>query len=267
MVTNNDVAIHPTAFVAEGAQLGKGVSVGAYSVIGASVVIGDNCKIFSHVVIDGHTTLGKGCEVFPFTTLGLAPQHLKYQGEPSRLTIGASNIIREHVSMHVGTALDNMETIIGDHGLFMAGSHVAHDCVIGDHASFANGTGIAGHVKLGDHVYLGGYSAVHPFVRIGSHVIVGGGSIIVDDIIPYGAVVGARAVLDGLNIIGLRRRGFTASQIADLRAAYKILFEDQTGVFADRLASLQASNQSDVVTTLITFIDEKGKRPLCHPER
>ena len=149
----------------------------------------------------------------------------------------------------------------------MAGSHVAHDCVVGDHASFANGTGIAGHVKLGDHVYLGGYSAVHPFVRIGSHVIVGGGSIIVDDIIPFGAVVGARAVLDGLNIIGLRRRGFTASQIADLRVAYKMLFEDQTGVFADRLASLQASNQSDVVSTLITFIDEKGKRPLCHPER
>jgi UDP-N-acetylglucosamine acyltransferase len=169
--------------------------------------------------------------------------------------------------MHGGTALDRMETTIGEHGLFMAGSHVAHDCVVGDHAILANGTGIAGHVSLGDHVYLGGYSAVHPFVRIGSHVIVGGGSIIVDDIIPFGAVVGARAMLDGLNIIGLRRRGFTAAQISALRAAYNTLFVVETGLFSERLESLKTADSEDVVDLLVKFIETKGKRPLCHPER
>jgi UDP-N-acetylglucosamine acyltransferase len=169
--------------------------------------------------------------------------------------------------MHGGTALDRMETTIGEYGLFMAGSHVAHDCVIGDHAILANGTGIAGHVLLGDHVYLGGYSAVHPFVRIGSHVIVGGGSIVVDDIIPFGAVVGARAMLDGLNIIGLRRCGFTAAQISALRAAYNTLFVVKTGLFSERLESLKMADSEDVVDLLVKFIETKGKRPLCHPER
>ena len=266
-MTDKDVTIHPTAIIAQGARLGAGVSVGAFTTIGENVEINDNTKILSHVVIDGHTKIGQHCEVFPFTTLGLAPQHSKYEGEPSRLVIGNHNIIREHVSMHGGTALDRMETTIGEHGLFMAGSHVAHDCVVGDHAILANGTGIAGHVSLGDHVYLGGYSAVHPFVRIGSHVIVGGGSIIVDDIIPFGAVVGARAMLDGLNIIGLRRRGFTAAQISALRAAYNTLFVVETGLFSERLESLKTADSEDVVDLLVKFIETKGKRPLCHPER
>ena len=266
MPASDECVIHPTAVIDAKAQLGKGVHVGAYSVIGADVMIGDNTKIASHVVISGPTEIGPDCDIHSFTILGDTPQHTKYAGEDTKLIIGARNIIREHVTMHRGTVLDEGVTQIGSDSFFMVGTHVAHDCVIGDHAILANGVGLAGHVKAGDHVYFGGYCAIHPFVKIGSQAIIGAKSTVVEDVIPYGAVVGEHASLQGLNVIGLKRRGFSKSEVQDLRKGYKILFEDAEGVFQTRLEDMRADPAtSKPMYDILDFITSERKRPLCHP--
>ncbi len=209
--------IHPTAFVDPKAEIGAGVEIGAFSVIGPQVTLHDNVKLWSHVVIEGITTIGEASEIYPFSVIGCAPPDRKYKGEPSRLVIGKDTIIREHVTMHTGTANDRMETTIGNGGLFMAGTHVAHDCVLGDNVIMANQSAIAGHVQLGNNVIIGGLAAVMQRVRIGDGAIIGFLSAVENDVIPYGLVHGERAFLDGINIIGLERSGVDKEHIAAIK--------------------------------------------------
>ena len=257
--------IHNTAIIEEGAKIGQNVHVGPFSWVGPDVEIGDDVSIDSHVVLKGHTKIGKGTRIFPHACLGCDPQSLKYKGEPSRLIIGENNTIREHVTMHPGTEDDNMETIIGNNGLFMAGSHVAHDCVVGDSVIFANNATLGGHVKVGDFAYLGGMSAIHPFVRIGHNAIVGGMSGVENDVIPYGSVFGDRASLEGLNIIGMRRRGYSREAIHGLRKAYRLLFA-QEGTLAERLGDVEeVFDDNNVISQIVEFMKVKSRRDLCLP--
>lgn len=258
------VDIHPTAIVHPKAQIGTHVSIGAFSMVNEGVILHDNVKIHPHVIIDSGTQIGEACEIFPFAVLGQPPQHLKYAGEASVLIIGARTIIREHVTMHRGTQIGIMKTVIGDDGLFMVGSHVAHDCVIGKNVIFGNNVAAGGHVEIGDYVYMGACSAVHQFVRIGDFAMIGGKATVLGDVIPFGAVSGERGCLSGLNHIGLKRRGFDRQTIANLRSAYKALFEGQ-GTFEDRLAALGERDQTTTVQKLCDFIKDSNERPLCHP--
>jgi len=257
--------IHPSAIVDPKAELGAGVEIGPYSVIGSHVRIGANSRVGSHVVIDGRTTIGPKATIFPFASIGHIPQDLKYKGEPSELVVGANNIIREHVTMNTGTSGGGMVTRVGDNCLFMVGAHVAHDCKIGDHVIMANNATLAGHVQIGEWAVLGGLCAVHQFARIGKHAMIGGMSGVEHDVIPYGSVVGNRARLAGLNIIGLKRRGFTRDQIHTLRTAYRLLFA-QEGTMAERLSDVEEIyHDNEVVMEIASFIRADSSRAICQP--
>ena len=259
--------IHQTAIISEKAVIGQNVRIGAYCVIGDKVNLADNVTLHSHVVIDGNTSVGENCEVFPFAALGLAPQHTRYDGEDSQLIIGKNNVMREYVTFHPGTAVGHMKTVIGDDNLFYVGSHIAHDCIVGNHVILANHVNVGGHVDIGDYAYFGGNSAVHPFIRIGSHSIIGGGTAVTADVIPFGLASGPRAALHGLNLVGLRRRGFSAAQISAVRGAYRQLFV-QDGLFADKLKQLKAEQGNDeMVSLLISFIEEGQDKNLCQPKK
>ena len=255
--------IHPTAIIDAAAQLGSGVTIGAYSVVGPHVTLGDGVKLHSHVVIDGYTTVGAGCEVWPFAVLGATPQHTRYDGEPSELHIGAKCVIREHVTMHPGTAIGAMQTIVGNNGLFFAGAHVAHDCVVGDHVIFANNAALGGHVEIGDHVMLGGFAAVQQWCRVGAHAMVGAHSLVDADVMPFTIAVGNRAALSGVNVIGLERRGFSPKIIAGLRDLFRNLIRGN-GLFATRLAAVQerfaGTAEYDAV---FEFINTAGRNGVC----
>lgn len=251
--------------VHRGAQLGRGVAVGAYSVIGEHTVLDDNVTVHSHVSIAGVTRIGAGTTIFPFASLGHPPQDQKYAGENSELHIGAGNVIREHVTMNTGTAGGGMVTRVGDNGLFMAGAHVAHDCQVGHHVILANHATLAGHVTVGDYAILGGLSAVQQFARIGQHAMIGGMSGVVDDVIPYGSALGNRAHLGGLNIIGLKRRGFSRDQIHGLRNAYRILFAAE-GTLQDRLETVAGQFGDHVEVMQIVDFIRTATRSICTPE-
>jgi UDP-N-acetylglucosamine acyltransferase len=260
------VSIHPFAIVDPAARLGAEVSIGPFCTIGPDVVLGDRVQLISHVVVGGHTTIGAGTVVYPFASLGLRPQDLKFKGEPSTLEIGANNQIREQVTMNPGTEGGGMVTRIGDNGLFMVGVHVAHDCRVGDSVVMANNATLAGHVTLGDYVIVGGLCAVHQFVRIGSFAIIGGMSGVEKDVIPFGLVKGERAWLSGLNMIGLERRGFGREDIRALRSAYRMLFAPE-GTLAERVEET-ASHYRDQqqVTQILEFIRAAVDRPICQPK-
>lgn len=234
--------IHPTAIVEEGAKIGNGVTVGPFCIVGKDVTIGDNTTLQSHVVIQGHTTMGAGNTVFPFASLGQVPQDLKYKGEPATLEIGDNNTIRESVTMNIGTEGGGSRTIIGNGNLFMALAHVGHDTIVGNDNVFANGATLAGHVEIGNNAVLGGLSAVHQFTRVGDHVMVGGMTAVEKDVIPFAVVSGGRGVLQGLNLRGLKRRGFERARISKIREYYSELFESREGTFEERLASLLAEH-------------------------
>ena len=255
--------IHPTAIIDAAAQLGSGVTIGAYSVVGPHVTLGDGVKLHSHVVIDGYTTVGAGCEVWSFAVLGATPQHTRYDGEPSELHIGANCVIREHVTMHPGTAIGAMQTIVGNNGLFFAGAHVAHDCVVGDHVIFANNAALGGHVEIGDHVMLGGFAAVQQWCRVGAHAMVGAHSLVDADVMPFIIAAGNRAALSGVNVIGLERRGFSPEIIAGLRDLFRNLIRGN-GLFATRLAVVQerfaGTTEYDAV---FEFINTAGRNGVC----
>jgi len=258
--------IHPSSIVDPNAKLGSGVEIGPFCVIGPNVVLGEACKLHSHVVIEGQTKLGANCEVFPFASLGHIPQDMKYKGEKSRLEIGSDNIIREYVTMNPGTDGGGLVTRIGSHGLFMAQAHVAHDCQIGDHVILANGATLAGHCEVGDYAILGGLSAVHQFVRIGEHAFIGGMSGVENDVIPFGMVVGPRASLKGLNVIGIKRRGLNRSQLKQLREAYDLLFAGE-GTLAERTEKVeQAFANDESVNKIIEFIQADTSRSLSVPK-
>lgn len=255
--------IHPTAIVESGAQLADDVSVGPYTLIGPNVSIGPGCVIGSHCIIDGHTTIGADNTFYRFCSIGGQPQDKKYQGEPTALSIGDGNMIREYVTINTGTVQDVGTTRVGDQNWIMAYVHIAHDCQIGNHTIIANAVQLAGHIHVGDWAVLGGLSAVHQFVHIGAHVMVGGTSSIRQDIPPY--IIGAgdpfRPV--GINSEGLSRRGFADTTISALKQAYKILFRRQLGM-ETAVAQLRelAAEQPEAQSALMPLIDfiETSKR-------
>jgi UDP-N-acetylglucosamine acyltransferase len=258
--------IHPTAIIEPGAKLADGVRIGPYCHVGPEVQLGAGVELLSHVVIAGQTTMGAGCRVFPFASIGHQPQDLKYQGEHSRLTIGERNVIREYVTINPGTKGGGMETRIGNGCLLMATAHIAHDCRLGDHVIMANNASLAGHVVVGDYAFFGGLSAVHQFVRIGQHAMIGGVTGVERDVIPYGSVIGDRARLVGLNIIGLQRRGFSRDDIQALRAVYDMLFGTEQGTLAERAAAA-AERYPDIkaVRDIVDFVLADNSRGLCQP--
>jgi len=258
--------IHPTAIVEDGAVIGENVRIGPYSIVGPNVSLAEGVTLEAHVAVAGHTSVGAGTHIFPFASIGHKPQDLKFSGEVTRLEIGANNQIREHVTMNPGTEGGGGVTRIGDNGLFMVGSHVGHDCQLGNHAILANNATLAGHVELDDFVILGGLSAVRQWSRIGTGAIVGGMTGVEFDVIPYGSVIGDRARLAGLNLIGLKRKGVPREQIHALRAAYRALFEVEEGTLRARAEAL-ASDQADqpLVKTVTDFILEKEDRRFCTP--
>ncbi|HAD25488.1 MAG TPA: acyl-[acyl-carrier-protein]--UDP-N-acetylglucosamine O-acyltransferase [Alphaproteobacteria bacterium] len=257
--------IHPTALVAEGAKIGAGVKIGPYCSVGAEVELGDNVELVSHVVVEGRTTIGRGTRIFPFASIGHPPQDQKYSGEKSVLQIGEDNVIRENVTMNPGTSGGGMITRVGDRGLFMAGSHVAHDCVVGNNVILANNATLAGHVEAGDFAIFGGLSAVQQFVRIGAHAMIGGMSGVESDVIPYGSVLGNRAHLGGLNIIGLKRRNFSREQIHALRNAYRMLFAEE-GTLQERMEDVaELFKDHGEVMEIVTFI-RGATRSICTPK-
>ena len=212
-----DTQIHPSAIVEPGAELGQGARIGPFCHVGPQVRLGDGVELKSHVVVAGETEIGEGTVIFPFASIGQAPQDLKFGGERTRLVIGARNRIREYVTMNPGTAGGGGLTQIGDDGLFMSSSHVAHDCRIGNHVILVNSVAIAGHCVIGDEVIVGGLSGVHQFVRIGRGAMIGALSMVTADVLPHGLVSGPRGQLEGLNLIGLKRRGASRAEIAALR--------------------------------------------------
>ena len=255
--------IHPTAIIDSAAKLGSDVCVGAYSVIGPDVTIGDGVKLHSHVVIDGYTCVGAGCEVFPFAMLGGAPQHTRYDGERSELSIGKNCVIREHVTMHPGTAIDSMKTVVGNNGLFFAGAHVAHDCVVGNNVIFANNAALGGHVRIGDHVMLGGFAAVQQWCRVGNHAMIGAHSLVDADVIPFVIAAGNRAKLSGINVIGLERRGFSPEIIAGLCDLFRNLIRGG-GLFATRLAAAEERYSGiSEYDAVFEFISMAGRNGVC----
>jgi UDP-N-acetylglucosamine acyltransferase len=253
--------VHPTAVVHPDAQLHETVEVGPFAVIGPKVKIGAGTRVGPHAVIEGRTTLGARNRVFQFSSLGAAPQDLKYAGEDTELVIGDENQIREFTTLHIGTAGGGGVTRIGNRNLFMANSHVAHDCVVGNGCILANSAALGGHVLVEDHVIFSGLTAVHQFTRIGKHAFVAGGAMVVMDVPPYCMAQGDRAELVGLNTVGLERHGFSEAQIGRIKEAYKILFRSKLQM-AEALARLKAEfgGQSEI-DHLVGFI-EQSKRGL-----
>ena len=257
--------IDSTARVAAGARIGQDVAIGPYCVIGPDVVIGDGCKLESHVCVSGNTTIGAGTIVSPFAVLGGAPQSVHYRGGQTRLVIGANCIIRESVTISRGSEDGGGLTEVGDHGFFMAYSHIAHDCRVGRHVIFANSATLAGHCVVGDHVFIGGLTAVQQFGWIGSHAMVGGLTGVRTDVIPFAIASGDGPRLTGVNTIGMQRRNFSKEAIRTLRAAYRLLFFGK-GLLQERIAAVEAAHAGDpAVATLLEFVRAPRKRPLAQP--
>lgn len=257
--------IHPSAVVDPAAQIADTVRIGPFCVIGPDVVLDDAVELLSHVVVAGRTRIGARSRVFPFASIGHRPQDLKYKGEPSTLEIGTDAQIREHVTINPGTEGGGMITRVGNHCLLMASAHVAHDCQVGDHVIMANNATLAGHVTVGEYAFLGGLSAVHQFVRIGRHAMIGGMTGVEADVIPFGMVIGNRAYLNGLNIVGLKRRGFSRDDIHTLRNAYRLLFAPE-GTLQERLSDVEEQfHANPVVMEIIAFIRSDTSRSLSTP--
>ena len=264
-VASRETVVHPGAIVEDGAKIGQGVRIGPFCHVGPEVELGDGVELLSHVVVAGRTRIGARTRVFPFASLGHAPQDLKYRGERSELTIGADCMIREGVTMNPGTEGGGLLTSVGDHCAFLANSHVGHDTRVGHHCVFSNNVMLAGHVSVGDYVIFGGGAAAIQFSRIGSHAFVGGLTGLENDLIPYGLAMGNRAHLAGLNLIGLKRRGFTREAIHDLRRAYRLLFAEE-GTLKERLDDVADEfAHHEQVHEIIDFIRAGGDRAICTP--
>jgi UDP-N-acetylglucosamine acyltransferase len=256
--------IHPTAVVAKGATLGANVSIGPYCIVGENVSLADGVQLLSHVVVGGYTEIGEETEIFPFASIGLRPQDKKFKGEKSRLVIGKRNVIREHVTMNPGTEGGGMLTQVGDDGLFLTASHVAHDCIVGNGVILSNNATLAGHVTVGDYVIIGGLAAVHQFVRIGAHSFVGGMCGVTKDLIPYGMVMGEPSELSGLNLVGLKRRNLDRESISALRAHYKQIFYGD-GTLSERVSALSKTKLSPEGQMMIDFMLGDSSRSFCVP--
>ena len=247
---------HPTAIIASDAQIGEGVEIGPYCVIGGGVKLGAGCRLLSHVVISGDTEIGRESEIYPFVSIGEAPQDLKYEGEASRVVIGARATIRENVTIHRGTKDGIMETRIGDDCLLMACAHVAHDCVVGDHVILANAALLGGHCKLGSYAFIGGAALCQQFVHIGSHAFISGGCGVTGHVPPFAMTFGMPALFTGVNVVGLKRRDFKHEEIHAIRKAYQVYYESE-GAAGKRLEQLeQIANQvsGECVSEIVGFI-------------
>ena len=259
--------IHATAIVDAKARMAKDVEIGPFCIVGPGARLGAGVRLASHVMIEGLTDIGEECVVHPYACLGGSPQDLGHKGEATRLEIGRRNIIREQVTMHCGTAMGRGVTAVGSDGFFMVGVHIGHDCVVGDKVIMANNATLGGHVVVGDHVIMGGLSAVHQNTRIGRHAFVGGMAGVNHDVIPFGNVWGNHAHLEGLNLVGLKRRGFSRETINTLRAAYRILFAEE-GTFQERLDDTEAAYaRSPEVMEIVDFVRADADRPLTTPRR
>ena len=256
--------IHKTAIVDPKAKISTNVNIGPYSIIGPNVEIGEDTYINSHVSIAGYTKIGKKNKIYPFASIGNNPQDLKYKGEKSALEIGNGNTIREYVSINPGTEGGAGLTKIGNNCLFMVSSHVAHDCVIGDNVVAVNNVAIGGHVQIDDNAIIGGNSAIHQYIRIGKFAMIGGICAVIRDVIPYGLVHGNRSVLQGINLIGLRRNNISNQEIALLSKAYKEIFKSEN--LSENLKNLSEEfKENNLVIEILKFIQKDKKRPICTP--
>jgi len=261
------IEVHPSAIVDPKAELADGVVVGPFCTVGPGVKLGARTRLMSHVVVDGRTSLGEDNVVYPFAMLGGPPQHTAYKGEETQLVIGDRNLIREHATMNTGTAGGGGITRVGSDGFYMIESHVGHDCVLGDNVILTKQATLGGHCEIADFVIVGGLAAVHQRTRVGRHAMIGGLAAVVKDVIPYGSVWGNHAHLEGLNLLGLKRRGFSRESINTMRAAYRMLFADE-GTFQERLDdTVETYSDSPEVMEIIDFIRADASRPLCLPER
>lgn len=256
--------IHPSAVVEQGAKIGEGCIIGPFCHVGPDVVLGPRVELKSHVVVSGCTQIGEETVIFPFAVIGEIPQDLKFDGEKTRLVIGKRNRIREHVTMNTGTKGGGGLTSVGDDGLFMASSHVAHDVHVGNNVILANNVALAGHCVLADQVIVGGLSGVHQFVRIGRGAIIGAVTMVTNDVIPHGLVQGPRGQLDGLNLVGLKRRGVSRADITALRAAFQMLAQGE-GAFQDRARRLGDETTSEYVSEIVAFILGDSDRSFLTP--
>jgi UDP-N-acetylglucosamine acyltransferase len=252
-------SIHPTALVDTSAQVAADATIGAYSIIGAGVVIGAGTTVGPHVVVTGRTTVGKGNRIFQFASIGEIPQDRKYGGEPTTTTIGDDNVFREFVSIHAGTAQDRGDTRIGDGNLFLAYTHVAHDCVVGNFTTFSNNAQIAGHVRIDDWVVMGAYSGVHQFCRVGAHAMIATFAAVLQDVPPFTTVAGYPAKPHGTNNEGLRRRGFTSEEILEVRRAYKALYRESLTLEEAKVKIGGAAAAAPVLAPLVEFLAVPGR--------
>jgi UDP-N-acetylglucosamine acyltransferase len=257
--------IDATARIDPHARIGRDVSIGPYCVVGPHVEIADNCTLVAHVHVTGHTTIGARTIVYPFVSLGTPPQSVHYHGEPTRLDIGADCDLRENVTINIGTVAHGITTV-GNRCFLMAGSHIAHDCIVGDNVTFANGAALGGHCEIGDFVFFGGQAAVHQFTRIGESAMIGGLSGVRGDVVPFALVSGYPARLDGVNVVGMKRRGFPRQTMHALRQAMRTLFDADEGHLCERLDKVDARfADCEPVRKVVAFLREGGQRPLCWP--
>ncbi len=251
--------IHPSSIIEDGAVIGAGVKIGPFCYVEAKVEIGENTELLSHVVVKGPTKIGKENKIFQFASIGEDCQDLKYAGEETHLIIGDRNTIRESVSMHRGTVQDKGVTQVGSDNLFMINTHIAHDCVVGDKCIFANNATLAGHVTISDHAIIGGMCAIHQFCHIGEHVMLGGGSIVVQDVPPYVMAQGNHCAPFGVNIEGLKRRGFDKKDIHAIRRAYRSLYRSGNTVEQAKAEMAKEADEFAVVQQFITFLDNSER--------
>ena len=256
------MAVHPTAVVDPTAVLDADVEVGPWCVVGPNVVLGQGVRLVSHVVVQQDTTVGAGTIIHPFAVIGGDPQHNGYKGEPVRLEIGSNNVIREHCTFNRGTPQGAGVTVVGSNSLFMTGAHVGHDCVVGDQVVMANNATLGGHARIGDKVFLGGLCAVHQNGRVGQGAIIGAVTMVTNDVLPHGLVQGPRGVLDGLNLVGLKRRGASRADMADLRAALARL---HAGSFRDTAREMAAGENAAMVQEMLDFILGPSDRSFLKP--
>ena len=256
--------INKTAIIDSNAKISKNVIIGPYSVIGPNVEIGEGTVVQSHVNITGNTIIGNNNKIYPFESIGNDPQDLKFKGEKTLLEIGDNNTIREYVTINPGTEGGGGKTKVGNNCLFMVSSHIAHDCIVGDHVILANNVPLGGHAHVEDNVIIGGNSAVQQFTRVGKFAMIGGMCGVVRDVIPYGIAHGNRSILQGLNLIGLRRKNIPNKEILSLSEAYKIIFKNEN--LTENLSNLSNDlRENDLVSEVVNFIEKDKKRPICTP--
>lgn len=258
--------IHSTAIIAEGSKLGDGVKVGPYCVVGPKVELGARVELVGHVNLNGETKIGADSQLYPFVSMGYPPQDFKHKGGPVSIEIGERCVFRENVNIHPGTDSGEPVTRIGNECYFMVGTHLAHEGQMGNNVVVSNGAQIGGNVTIGDHAILGGLCAIHQHTRIGNHAFIGGMATVTTDVIPYGFVIGNAAHLAGLNVVGLKRRGFSRDAIRQLRSAYRMLFA-QEGTFAERLDDAEKFyGDQELVMDIVGFIRAQENRSVCMPQ-